>query len=373
VQQQKIDNKTIPPVTTAAAAATPASPTKKKTQMPPPSRPTRSASLRQQSAPKIASGQGKGHTRHKSQVLPSNTAPLPTASKLQRPTFNTFQQHFSPKKAAREAASAETNTTSRSEGDVLTAASRPAVAALQTEFLQMYLLYSLSVQQDAEWRSTAELQLRNKYNNVANAYQGQLAEERVVQQQWNMKALYDWSVDCTSSGNALEDFSTQIQNLSQVIQEVTDVTAVNSGRYTLVVKAFEDWLAIVEIVKESRREGKHAFETGFEELQFIYPMDRVWKDEVEALTSKAELCLRRLQNLAMLDDTQHDGGTALLQIVRGHRDLLVFMVNELKEMRDIELEVFALEKSWVSRAADQLRTVEDGQHISSTRKGIWTV
>lgn len=253
------------------------------------------------------------------------------------------------------------------------AASRPDVAALQTEFLQLYLLYSLSVQQDADWRSTAELTLRKKYNHVANAYQGQMAEERVVQQQWNMKALHDWSVDCTSSGNALEDFSTQIQNLSQVIQEVTDVTAANSGRYTLVVNAFENWLAMVEDVKESRRKSNpNAFDPGSGGLQFVYPMDRAWKDEVEALTSKAELCLRRLQNLAMLNG-DGDGSSALMQIARGHRDLLVLMIDELRDMREIELEVVALEKSWVSRAADQVRTVEDGQHISSTpRKGIWT-
>jgi hypothetical protein len=205
---------------------------------------------------------------------------------------------------------------------------------------------------------------------VANAYQGQLAEERVVQQQWNMKALHDWSVDCTSNGT-LEDFSTQIQNLSQVIQEVTDVTAADSGRYTLVVRAFEDWLARVQEVKESRRGKKDAFDSGPEELRFVYPMDRTWKDEVEALSSKAELCLRRLQNLTMLDGDDNNG-SALMQIARGHRDLLVLMVDELKAMRDIELEVVALEKSWVSRAADQLHSVEDGRHISSTlRKGIW--
>ncbi|CRG86437.1 hypothetical protein PISL3812_03443 [Talaromyces islandicus] len=380
MQQQKVDGKPTVP------SATPASPTKRKTtttqMLPPPpqpsSRPTRSASLRQPPAPKIASREGKGHTRHKSQVLPSSTATPHVAGKVQRPAFNTFQQHFSPKKAGREiAASTETNnnttttTTSRSEGDVLSA-SRPDVTALQTELLQLYLLYSLSVQQDAEWRSTAELQLRKKYNHVANTYQGQLAEERVVQQQWNMKALHDWSVDCASNGNALEDFSTQIQNLSQVIQEVADVTMADSGRYTLVVRAFEGWLTRVEEVKESRRWRKHAFDTGPEELQFVYPMDRAWKDEVEALSSKAELCLRRLQNLTMLDGDDN-GGSALMQIARGHRDLLVLMIDELKAMREIELEVVALEKSWVSRAADRLRNVEDGQHISSTtRKGIWT-
>ncbi|KAH8700664.1 glucosamine-6-phosphate isomerases/6-phosphogluconolactonase-domain-containing protein [Talaromyces proteolyticus] len=368
----------------AKVSAPPVSP--KKTQMQRPSRPTRSASLRQPSASRVGvSGEGKGHTRHRSQVLNSNTITLSAGQatrqpeKLgpallkpqQRPAFNTFQQHFSPKKE-REAVRLSVTESNTRKADSSIPASRSDVAALQTEFLQVYLLYSSSMQEDAEWRSMTESKLRKRYNKVASAYQGLLAEEKIAQRQQNLKALHDWSVDCDNPANRL-DFATQIQSLSQVIQEVAHLTEADSGRYTLVIEAFEDWLAKLENVRESRREIP-GFDMDPDQVQFVYPMDRAWRDEVDALTSKAEYCLRGLQNLALfaLENSQHADSSALMQIARGHRDFLILMVDELKAMREIELEAVTLEKAWVSRAADQLHTLEDEQPRQvKPRQGAW--
>lgn len=353
--------------------------------MPPPARPTRSASLRQPSAPKISGvGETRRHARHRSQVLnsqaitgatqsaPSREKAAATTTVKPRPQFTTYQQHFSPKKEApRTVAAGDLRNTGRSAaGSELP----PEKIALQTEFLQLYLLHSSSLQQSAEWKSAAERQLRDKYNEVAASYRTIVDEERRIQEQLNLEALYGWSVESASLAdhNHGVSFQEEIQNFSRVTQEVADMTADGAGRYALAVQVFEHWLDRVDYIQQSR---ENQFDAGSDaEPQYIDSLGSVWRNEVDDLTIKAELCLRELSKMTIfvIDENEFcekHSSSALVQIARKHRDILMCMIDELKSMRAVEAETVTLEQAWIARAADQVN-VEADQGMS-IRTGIW--
>ncbi|KAL1970478.1 hypothetical protein VTN77DRAFT_4122 [Rasamsonia byssochlamydoides] len=391
-----LSGKDVPPGSpTDRNSTTPASPLKKqvfdskstapssplKSQMLPPPRPMRSVSLRQPPTPKIVpSGDSKGHVRHRSQVLGAaasqalkqtdGSSSLPKV-KPPRPQFSTYQQHFSPKKEPKPPTSTTVSSRSSESDAGSIPASRPDVAALQTEYLQLYLLHSSSSQRNAEWRTNSEKELRKKYDSVAGLYRVLLAEERDAQHLLNVRALHHWSAN-TQKNHSCSDFAAQIQTLSRVIQEVMDLSEPHGGRYTKAVRIFEDWLERAVQIRDKRRRSETApLDTLDEEPDFIDPLDRAWKGEINALNAKVELCLRELQNLdiAPLDELGNPDA-ALLRIANGHKDLLISMMEELKAMRTIESEIVGLERSWTARTTDRLRAVDESD-MRGPRVGAW--
>jgi hypothetical protein len=287
-----------------------------------------------------------------------------------RPQFTTYQQHFSPKKEAPRtvAPSDRRNTGKSAAGSDLP----PETIALQTELLQLYLLHSSTIQQIAEWKSAAERQLRDKYDEVATSYRTILDEERRIQEQFNLEALYDWSVESASLAdhNPGVSFQEEIQNFSRVTQEIADMTADGSGRYALAVQVFEHWLDRVEYIQRSR---VNQYDDG--DPQYIDSLGSVWRNEVDDLTIKAELCLRELSKVTIfvIDENEFcekHGSSALVQTARKHRDVLMCVIDELKSMRAVESETVSLEQAWIARAADQINVGVEVDR-AGIRTGIW--
>lgn len=316
--------------------------------------------------------------RHRSQVVGAaasqavrqteGSSSLPKA-KPQRPQFTTYQQHFSPKKESKPPISAIISSRSAESDAGSIPASRPDVAALQTEYLQLCLLHSSLSQKHAEWRMNSERELRKKYDYVAGRYRALLAEERDAQRLLNIQALHHWSVNMQRHGSC-SDFAAQIQTLSRVIQEVVDLSEPHGGRYTQAVRIFEDWLERVVHIRNSRRRSE--IDTLADEPEFIYPLDREWKEEVNALSAKVELCLRELQNLDIFSpEGLANSDAALLRIANGHKDLLISMMEELKTMRKTESDIVRLERSWTAQTADRLRAVDESSSMRGPRIGAW--
>lgn len=249
----------------------------------------------------------------------------------------------------------------------------PETIALQTEFLQLYLLHSSSLQQSAELNVAAERQLREKYNEVAASYRTILDDERRIQEQLNLETLDAWSVESASLAehNHGISFDEEIQSFSRVTQEVAGMTADGAGRYALAVQVFEHWLDRVEYIQRSR-ENEHDASSDAEP-QYIDSLGSVWRNEVEDLTIKAELCLRELSKMTIfvIDESEFcekHRSSALVQIAEKHRDVLICMIDELKSMRALEAETVNLEQAWIARAADQVDVEADQGMI---RAGIW--
>lgn len=362
-----------------------------KTQMPPPARPVRSSSLRQPSSvSSIASVGSKGHLRARSQIVGgTSTAAATTTSqtvkqaeatspvsttKPSRPQFTTYQQHFSPKKPAKPQSPIKASAVTAEELDPsLIPSSRPDIAALQTELLQLHLFHASSQQKNAEWKASSEEKLQKMYNSVAGSYRAALAEERNDQRRVNCLALSRW-FEKVKKGLKREDCAEQIQMLSHVIQEVADLNDPRGGRYTETVQTFEDWFQKAEQIRRARNSTNGAEEALMteEEVDFIDPLPRYWKLDIDLLISKLELCLRQLQCLHLLGEEAkgYPENSALVRIAEGHRALVTSMIEELNLMKTIEADVVGSERAWLSHVTDWLQPVDEASR-SGPRTGIW--
>ncbi|PWY95720.1 hypothetical protein BO94DRAFT_506924 [Aspergillus sclerotioniger CBS 115572] len=350
----------------------------KKTDMPPPPRLARSASVKQlaassSSTPSIT----RGHTRHRSQgitlapgqasrkIKPPSPSPTTARSRAQ---FTTYQQNFSPKKAA-QAATATTLADSPAEDadSTLISSFWPEVAALQTELLQLSLVHLSSFRQHAEWKSNAEAQLRSEYDSVANDYRAALSEEKGYQRRLNGQALHYW-LENSRERDGQQGFAEQIRVFSQVTEEVYNISDSLGGRYAAIVQEFEAWFQKVEDIRTYRlHQGG-----GLDQVVFIDPLNQSWRDETSTLVMKLELCLRQLQSLDILGYGEAGplSGSALFRTATSLEDMANMMIEELNTIRKIESDVVKSERVWVSQLARQLTAVS-AHDQRLLRVGMW--
>ncbi|CDM27146.1 hypothetical protein DTO013E5_4321 [Penicillium roqueforti] len=322
----------------------------KKTETLPPPRPTRSLSLRQPvSASKGPPTAAKTHVRHKSQ-LAQNTKQAETTPVIgQRArAHSTYQRPSSPKKSSKPPT--PTPGAEPQSGNVLIPSSWPDIAALQTELLQLSLFHSNSLQSQAEWKSDSESRLRKKYDSVASQYRLVLANETQQQCHLNAQALRLWLSNCREHRGP-HDFSEQIQILSRVLQDVSDMIAGSRGaQYSRAVKTFEDWLNQAELIRHKR--GSGCLDVG----AFIDPLGRSWKESLHALNVKLELCVRQLQVLDIpgLGELERLEQSALARVARNLVELIQLMMQEIRAMQTLETEVVRSERDYVGLLATQL-------------------
>ncbi|CAL5872869.1 uncharacterized protein PFLUO_LOCUS7138 [Penicillium psychrofluorescens] len=339
-------------------------PSPKRTDMPPPPRPMRSASLRQ--APNHAgpAAAARGHARHRSQVVPTSAKQTEITPKS-RTQFSTYQQHYSPRKPGVKPPTPTPGTTSDT-GSLQIPSSWPDITALQTELLQLSLFHSTSLQRQSEWKSQSTSGLHKKYNAVANHYRSVLADEKACQHQLNMQALNVWFQNCRDHTGS-SGFPEQIQTLSQILQEVSDLGGVG-GRYTRTVQHFEEWFEQADEIRNCRKSAK-----AMEAAGFINPLDRAWKEELHGLQSKLELCTRQLQSLDILGlgHTQHVQHSALIRAAQNLVDYIQLMTEEIGAMRVLEGELVRSEREFACQRATQLANAP--REMRAPRAGIWTV
>ena len=244
----------------------------------------------------------------------------------------------------------------------------PEIAALQTELLQLHLFHSSMLHRNIEWQNNAEKNLHQKYNDLVHAYKSALAVEKEAQRCWNYQALAAWM-----DSSARQGFSQQIQALSNVIQDVSDIRT--SSRYANVTSTFEDWIQMTENIRKDRDD--HSMTKG-STIAFIDPLDPSWKEDVSLLTSKLELCNRRLQTLDIMQSRQthdmlvnHHASSALVRILLGLGEMMVLMVEDLNAMRLLEREIMSSEKSWMRSRSDQLLAVSSHRDLREHRVGVW--
>ncbi|OQE19654.1 hypothetical protein PENFLA_c018G08216 [Penicillium flavigenum] len=339
-------------------------PSPKKTDMLPPPRPTRSYSLRQPtSASKEPTTAAKHHTRHRSQLV-QNTKQTETAPAIgQRArTLSTYQRPSSPKKFSKPPT--PTPGAEPQPGNMLIPSSWPDIAALQTELLQLSLFHSNSLQTHAEWKSDSESRLRKRYDSVASQYRLVLADETQRQCQLNVQALGLWLSNCREHRGP-HDFSEQVQILSRVLQDVSDMIAGSRcAQYSQVVKIFEEWLNQAEVIRHSREQRVDAG-------AFIDPLTRSWKESLHTLNVRLELCGRELQVLDILGFGQVERleQSALVRVARNLAELIQLMTQEIRAMQALEREVVSSERDSVSRLATQL--AGSMRETRAPRVGAW--
>jgi septation ring formation regulator EzrA len=296
--------------------------------------------------------------------------PSATATPKQRTHFNTYQQHFSPKKTAKPPTPTPSTPVVPDAASSLIPSSWPEIAALQTELLQLSLLHKSTWQQSIQWETDAEAQLRGKYDSVAKDYRVILDKEKESQRRFNGQALIYWLKN-SREHNGQQGFAEQLQVLSQVAQEVYDIVDDGRGRYTVAILEFEDWLHNVDGIKKTQLPHVGANEYH----RFIDPIDRKWKEDINALVMRLELASRQLQSLDILGygEVEHLESSALLRIAKNLDELLTLMVEELSSIRRIEANIVQSETRRVSQLAQHLIETQPRENPTSAvpRTGVW--
>lgn len=245
-------------------------------------------------------------------------------------------------------------------------ASWPDIAALQTELLQLSLLHSNSLERQSDWRVESETRLRKKYDAVADKYRSTLEEEKQRQTHINMQALGYWAQNCQGQHGSSE-FPEQIQILSQILQDVSDLTAPElDSRYTRAVETFEAWLYDAMDIR-SRRESSSTADGAV----FINPLDQSWKEELQGLKMKLDLCMRQLQSLDIRAFAEVEGleSSALARVTQSLHESIQLMIQEIHTMRATEAEVVRSERARISQLATEITGIN--REAVKPRRGLW--
>ena len=250
----------------------------------------------------------------------------------------------------------------------LISSSWPEVTALQTELLQLHLFHSSYLHRNLEWQTNAETNLRQKYDHLAQAYRATLAEEKETQRQANYHALAAW-IDASHRDRGWDGSSDQIQTLSSVVQDVSDISA--GSKYGQLVGIFEDWIQEADTIRRERR-NDHSRTKIKNISSFIDPLPPSWKNDVSLLATKLELCVRRLQSLDILQSGETailNSNASLVRILLGFGEIITLMVEELSVMGTLESDLVRSERAWVNRCTEEL--VSSPPDLSEDRVGIW--
>lgn len=298
-------------------------------------------------------------------MIPPNTKPIqPDATPKLRAGFSTYQQQNSPKKPTKPPTPTPGETPA---SGALISTTWPDIAALQTELLQLSLFHSSALERHAEWKAESESQLRMKYDAVAGQYRSTQRDDKMRQYKLNVQALESWLQNCHDH-NGQQGFPEQIQVLSQVLQEVSDLSCPATGRYDRTVATFEDWFDRAENIR-GRRETSQVLDG----IDYIDPLDRTWKEDVQSLQAKLELCARQLQTLDILGfgEVERLEHSALTRVAQGLVEYIQLQMQEIRAMRTVETEMIRSEREIVAQLATQLTSIPPSG--TRTRVGVWNV
>jgi hypothetical protein len=177
--------------------------------------------------------------------------------------------------------------------------------------------------------------------------------EGVEQDRRNVRALKAWA-DNAAPGWGLEE---KVQILDQVLGAVWKLGE-PGGRYARLLKRFERWLDGVGGILEARKRTGGGFADGAreDEAMFIEELDPEWKAELQSLSRKLEQWRNQLRELGELPSQVQESSLAL--VVRGVRELVQGMGDEVRAMERVERSVVASEEVWIREA---IEGDEDGE------------
>jgi hypothetical protein len=193
--------------------------------------------------------------------------------------------------------------------------------------------------------------------------------EAIESDKRNVRALKAWADDGRAPGWGLEE---KIQVLDQVLSAAWKLGE-PGGRYARVVKRFERWLDGAAGILEARK-GKALpvlgpNGSGGEESMFVEELDADWKAELQNIARKLAQWTRQLHSLG--DVPVHGAqGSSLALVVRGVRELVRGMGDEVRAMERVERAVVAAEESWI-REAIEGGDEDEGDGDGETGVAVW--
>ena len=272
---------------------------------------------------------------------------LTVTSKIQRPAFSTFQQHFSPKKVTgTSAASVSIDTDESCDNQYHTSVED---GRLQTELLQLHVLHQSSAGTLKDWQTSAERTLRTRFENVIIQHQKLVKSECLAQASLNQAALQEWTA--RGAVMAKED---HIQCLSKLLQECLLLTA-RHGRYDCFCETFSEWFETSETASQSTI------------VSFSKRLAEQWKAEHAALTRKLTSMSREADELPDQFDGFEDSSVAIISLTC--KKLIRGMLDELRSMLAIEADIAARGRARIDQGLAQFEA--DIKIASQDLGAIW--
>lgn len=277
-----------------------------------------------------------------------------------RPAFNTLQQHYTPKKAAKapNPSIIAASPTKNANGNVLSS----ETVRLQTELLELHLLHRTSVEIQRQWEQSAQSTLHRQYEGVVERYRALKFDQNKAQEQTDLKALREWG-----ASHDISSFSRKVELLSQTLQDLGNIDNAG-GKFALVTTTFERWIALSESVQELGQSIDAGYAQGTE---FLEGLGEDWWAEV--LTLEMRLASRALDLKRLGQPLQ---GSSIAYLVGICTTLVMQMSEEFKTMREIECEVLEKQAAWIRQAIDCIgpdpeEECESGKRKLTMRKGVW--
>ncbi|KAL8823357.1 MAG: hypothetical protein Q9191_005929 [Dirinaria sp. TL-2023a] len=282
----------------------------------------------------------------------------PKISNDERPTFSTYQQHFTPRKGTK--APSASFLVKPSQKDAADDDISPEFMSLQMELAQLHLLHRSSNAIQMEWEQIAQASFKRKTQQLSEQQAIVQDLERKKEAFINYPALRDWSQSTPSV-----EFAERIRILSKNLHDIC-ILLNSGGKYHRVVDVFESWFAAASNIRHTRG---YSIEEAKTEYAFLEDLGDGWKAEVASLERKLTTASRELQGLG--NPTE---GSSIAIIMSMLRSVTGSMLEELDSMRGVERDLMMLENSWIEQEVakitkdfeSELKTPEP-----STRSGIW--
>lgn len=272
------------------------------------------------------------------ELKPTPRSQLPPSSK---PTFSTFQQHYSPAKTALPKPPVPTSKFAKpaltSEEDL----SVPFdVAKQQIELLQLSLLHEASAQTTRQYTADAKRKLGKRHAKLRKDFEVVRASELAQQKLANLKALQAWCPDPSL-------LAENLQTLARVHKDVVAITHPES-RYTELLRVFEDWAALAEKKMTETTKG------------FVEPLPGSWREAHASTALKIRALQREMGTLPPAPEPKAADGmdTSLQLILSSCRSLVDGILRELDMMSNLERELLGQEKTRIDGAIGALKLDE---------------
>ena len=257
------------------------------------------------------------------------------ASTLQRPSFSTMQQHFSPKKRPRFRSMSHRGEAPSEESHV----AKVSIEA-RDEMLHLHIIHCDSLSTQFQWQESAKRQLQRLFEGVATDYAELQCQEHDLQTKLNATALMAWR-DNRTNGKVTGN----LHVLSDTIAEVVALTDLQ-GQHTRVTEDFGYWYARACKVQQSRTQSTAS---SVAQATFVEGLGDGWKAETSLIKMKAAVLLCQLQDLGTAQL-----GSDLARLLQALKTSVQNILCELKTIQDIESRTTRHEQGWLQTSLKQI-------------------
>ena len=289
---------------------------------------------------------------------------------LRKPKFNTYKQHYSPKKVKEVAAEDSVSRPAFPRpGSAGTFESPTAeVAHLRDELLQLSIVYDRSGITLREYEKSIASRLRTGSEQLQNQQYSLHAQESDRQGKLNAHTVRKWLYEEHQEHSSANAGSNKLFLLGTCVKELCDIASYD-GALSTVMDAFDKWR-----IHATARDLDLAIESDQGEC-FLAPLDPQWSALVTTIQDKVIACAASLEDLQWPQRPPEGSSIALL--IKMHRMLAEQILQEIEICRDVEGLILRQEHDWIQSSITQALSEAESQYTheaanASTKRAYGT-